>query len=72
MATKIFVRERRKVEKGEKKPRFRIVGVSGPDIKVYASHVRKSELDQISHETGAEIIYLQGGKGPKGGQDPED
>ena len=29
MATKIFVRERRKVEKGEKKPRFRGVGVSG-------------------------------------------
>ena len=29
MSTKIFVRERRKIEKGEKKPRFRVVGVSG-------------------------------------------
>ncbi|WP_373501521.1 hypothetical protein [Desulfococcus sp.] len=67
MATKIFVRERRKVEKGEKKPRFRIVGVSGSDVKVYANHVRRSELDQISHETGAEIIYLQAGTGPKTG-----
>ena len=56
MATKIFVRERRKIEKGEKKPRFRIVGVSGSDVKVYVKHVRKKELDQINAETGAEII----------------
>jgi hypothetical protein len=70
MATKIFVRERRKVEKGEKKPRFRIVGVSGSDLKVYVKHIRKKELDQISRETGSEIIYLEGGKGEKtsGGQ----
>lgn len=67
MATKIFVRERRKIEKGEKKPRFRIVGVSGSDVKVYVSHIRKSELDQISKETGAEIIYLEAGKGQKTG-----
>ena len=63
MATKIFVRERRKVKKGEKKPRFRTVGVSGPDIKVYVKHFRKKELDQISRETGAEIVYLDAGKG---------
>ncbi len=67
MATKIFVRERRKVEKGEKKPRFRIVGVSGPDIKLYVHHVRKNELDQISRETGADIVYLQAGTGTKSG-----
>jgi hypothetical protein len=67
MATKIFVRERRKVEKGEKKPRFRIVGVNGPDIKLYVKHIRKSELDQINAETGAEIIYLQDKKGQKTG-----
>ncbi|MGD9367991.1 MAG: hypothetical protein PVH87_19985 [Desulfobacteraceae bacterium] len=67
MATKIFVRERRKIEKGEKKPRFRIVGVSGSDVKVYVKHVRKKELDQINAETGAEIIYLQAGKGQKTG-----
>ncbi|MBW2605759.1 MAG: hypothetical protein JRE28_15870 [Deltaproteobacteria bacterium] len=65
MATKIFVRERRKVEKGEKKPRFRIVGVSGSDLKVYVKHVRKKELDQIKSETGSEIIYLESGKGQK-------
>jgi hypothetical protein len=67
MATKIFVRERRKVEKGEKKPRFRVVGISGSDVKIYAKHIRKKELDQISKESGAEIVYLDAGKGQKNG-----
>lgn len=67
MATKLFVRERRKVEKGEKKPRFRIVGVSGSDIKIYVKHIRKKELDQINAETGVEIVYLEAGKGQKTG-----
>ena len=67
MANKIFVRERRKVEKGEKKPRFRIVGVSGSDVKIYVKHARKKELDQISAETGAEIVYLDAGQGAKDG-----
>ena len=67
MATKIFVRERRKIETGEKKPRFRVVGVSGGDVKIYVKHARKKELEQISRETGAEIIYLEAGKGQKNG-----
>ena len=67
MATKIFVRERRKVEKGEKKPRFRVVGISGSDVKIYAKHIRKKELDQISKESGAKIVYLDAGKGQKNG-----
>lgn len=67
MATKIFVRERRKVEKGEKKPRFRVVGVSGPDIKLYIEHIRKSELDQLSTETGAQVVYLTTPQGKKQG-----
>ncbi len=33
---KIFARERRKIEKGEKKPRFRVVAAQG-DIKFFAS-----------------------------------
>lgn len=56
--SKIFVRERRKIEEGEKKPRVRIVGVSGGDVKLYAKHVRKVELDIIAKESGAQIIYL--------------
>ena len=67
MATKIFVRERRKIQKGEKKPRFRVIGVSGSDVKIYVKHARKSELDRIHTDTGAEIVYLQMGKGLKSG-----
>ena len=62
MENKIFVRERRKVDKGEKKPRFRIVGVSGSGVKVYVKHARKKELEQISSETGAKIVYLDAGQ----------
>jgi hypothetical protein len=69
MATKIFVRERRKIEKGEKKPRFRVVGIGGSEVKIYVKHIRKKELDEIHAATGAEIIYLEAGKGQKtGGQ----
>ncbi|MCJ8499414.1 hypothetical protein [Desulfatitalea alkaliphila] len=67
MTTKIFVRERRKIEKGEKKPRFRVVGVSGGDVKLYARHVRKKELEQICAASGAEAVYLQAGKGERNG-----
>ncbi|MCG8635646.1 MAG: hypothetical protein MI863_17555 [Desulfobacterales bacterium] len=55
---KIFVRERRKIEKGEKKARFRVVGVSGKDLKIYTKHIRKNELELIARETGAEVIHL--------------
>jgi hypothetical protein len=68
MAMKIFVRERRKVEKGEKKPRFRVVGVSGGELRIYADHFRKKELEQIAQETGAAIIWLDAGKGEGGGK----
>jgi hypothetical protein len=63
MAMKIFVRERRKVEKGEKKPRFRVVGVSGGELRIYADHFRKMELEQIAQETGAAVVWLEAGKG---------
>ena len=67
MASKVFVRERRKIEKGEKKPRFRVVGVAGGDVKIYSKHIRKKELEQIAGETGAQIVYLEAGKGMKDG-----
>ena len=66
MSAKIFVRERRKIEKGEKKPRFRVLGVSGADLKIYVKHIRKKELDQLSEATGAEVVYLKAGKEKKG------
>ena len=65
MVATIFVRERRKVEKGEKKPRFRVVGVSGGEIKIYAQHMRKKELDQLAEATGASVLVLTAGKAEK-------
>jgi hypothetical protein len=59
MASKIFVRERRKVEKGEKKPRFRVVGVSGGDLEIHVRHIRKQELEQLARAAGAEAVYLE-------------
>jgi len=66
----IFVRERRKIEKGEKKPRFRVVGVHGTDVKIYVEHIRKKELDAISEASGATVIYLKAGK-DEGGEKKE-
>ena len=59
MAAKIFVRERHKVDKGEKKPRFRVCGVSDLDLTFYALHLRKQELEQIAEATDAELVYLK-------------
>ena len=66
MSSKIFVRERRKVEKGEKRPRFRVLGVSGGDLKVYVKHMRKKELEQLADSVGAEVVYLKVEKKEKG------
>jgi hypothetical protein len=65
MGGKIYVRERRKIEKGEKKPRFRVLGVSGADLKIYAFHVRKKELDHLASAADVEVVYLKGGKEEK-------
>ncbi|WP_319542058.1 hypothetical protein [uncultured Pseudodesulfovibrio sp.] len=66
---KIFVRERRKSDKGDKKPRFRVVGVQGGDLKIYAKRIRKVELATIAEQTGAEVVYLpRDGEGEGGGK----
>jgi hypothetical protein len=64
----IFVRERRKVEKGEKKPRYRVVGVSDLNLKLYVDHIRKGEIEQIAEATGAQIVFLETGKKDKTGE----
>jgi hypothetical protein len=56
MEPTLFVRERRKVEKGEKKPRFRVIGVS------------QKELDQLAEATGVKVVVLKAGKEQKGQQ----
>jgi len=63
MAGKIFIRERRKVEMGEKKPRFRVVAVSGADVKFKVRHVRKQEIDEIASAVGADVVLLKPEKG---------
>lgn len=63
MAGKIFYRERRKAKDGEKKPRYRVVAVSGVDLKVYADHLRKAEMTHIAEVLDADLIELK--RGPK-------
>lgn len=64
---KIFVRDRMRAEAGTKKPRFRVVGVQGGDLKIYAKRIRKCELKELAEHTGAEIVYLsRDGDGAEG------
>lgn len=59
MSGKIFYRERTKVKEGAKAPRFRIVGVTGADLKVYANHLRRQEIEQIAAETQCDLVQLK-------------
>ncbi len=61
MKAKIYYRERRTVADGAQKPRFRIVAVSDCNLKVYADHLRLSELKQIAEETDSKLIHLRKG-----------
>ena len=72
MAGKIFYRERTKAKEGEKKPRFLMVAVAGLDLRFHAKHVRKTELEMIAREVGAELVYLgRDEEGKFGGDDVE-
>jgi hypothetical protein len=70
--SKLFVRERGNVGKGEETPRFEIVAVSGVELKVYHSHVRKLEVEKIAADVGAEIVYLPRGEGGEMGEKKAD
>ncbi len=63
----IFVRERRKIETGERKPRYRVVAVADGKIKFRADHIRKMELEAIAKHAGAEVVYLPKDGEQKGG-----
>lgn len=63
MPGKIFYRERRKVQEGEKKPRFRVVAVSGVEVDFLAQHLKQSDLKTIAENVGAELVALEGGSG---------
>jgi len=61
--SKIFVRERRRVGRGEGKPRFVVVATEGVDLKLYTIHLRKTELEALAQSVEAEVVYLEGGEG---------
>ena len=56
---KIYVKGRLDPGKGEKKPRFQVVGVAGEGLHLYAGHLRKTELEQIAKDAGADLVYLE-------------
>lgn len=62
MAGRIFYRERIKVGEGEKKPRFRVIAVAGLDLKIFAEHLKKGELEKIAQTLEAELVLLECGK----------
>jgi hypothetical protein len=59
MAGMIFYRERTKIGEGKKVPRYVLVAVSGIDLKFFAKHVRKQELDQIAAAVKAKLVELK-------------
>jgi hypothetical protein len=59
MPGKIFYRERTTVQKGEKKPQYRAVAVSDCNLKIYADHLRLTELEQIAKGVGAKLVLLE-------------
>ncbi len=61
MAGKIFYRQRQKIAEGEKRPRFNLVATAGVELKIYAKHMRKDELEQIAREIGADLVELRAG-----------
>jgi hypothetical protein len=56
---KIYVRERTKVGEGVRQPRYIVLAVTGGDLKVYAHHFRKTELEQMAKDTGADLVFLK-------------
>jgi len=58
MAGKIFYRERRKIGKGDEKPRYAVAAVYGIELAFVSEHFRKSELEEIAAATGAELVLL--------------
>ena len=66
--SKLFVRHRRHVGKGEGRPRFSIVASHGVDLRVYKTHVRRAELEKIAADLDTEIVYLPRGERAEEGE----
>jgi hypothetical protein len=59
MTLEIHVRERTRVGEGVRQPRYIILAVAGGDLKVDAYYFRKTELDRLASDCGAELVYLE-------------
>ena len=64
MTTKVYVRGRHKIGDKVRQPRFRVVAVTRGakeegHLRIEAKHFRKTELEQITKDVGAEIVYLE-------------
>lgn len=65
MSAKIFYRERVKSKEGQQTPRFRVIAASNVDLKIYADHFRKKELEQLAKETKSKLVELKQDKKSK-------
>lgn len=65
MAGKIFYRERVKTKAAQQTPRFRVVAVNDLDLKIYADHFRKKELEQMAKSVDAKLVELKRDKNKK-------
>jgi len=57
---KIYVRERTRSKEGGRNPRFRVVATEGGELRFHADHLRKTDIETIAKDLGAEIIQLPG------------
>jgi hypothetical protein len=46
------------VGKGVRRPRFAVVAVEDADLQFCRTRIRRAELEKITSEIGAEIVYL--------------
>ena len=57
--SRIFVRERLKVGRGEGKPRFVVSATDGLDLKIYTIHLRKTELDALAEAWCRDRLFTE-------------
>jgi hypothetical protein len=62
----LCARKAQRWKRGRRTP-LEIVAVTGVDLKVYHSHIRKTEVEHIAADLGAEIVYLPRGEGEGSG-----
>ena len=54
------MRERTRSKEGGRNPRFRVVATEGGELQFHAEHLRKTDIETIAKDLGAEIVQLPG------------